>query len=97
MGFKDRTEKGKDAWRISRAEVKKRHLARSKKEAERKRDGSGWNYKLANFGTNTENLGNRLIRRVTIPIILFIIGGVTFPIGIIFWLLALYMVTSKNL
>lgn len=75
------------------AEFKKARLARAKNV---KKEEDKLSYKLNKFSKNLDLMSGNLMRRVTIPIILFIIGGVTFPIGILFWLLALYMATSKK-
>jgi len=45
--------------------------------------------KLDELGQKMNKLGNKLIKGISIPIILFIIGLVTLPIGIIFWIIGL--------
>ncbi len=80
----------REAWREVRQERKARDELRKQKQ-----DSSMGN-KLVKFGSNLDNFANNWIRHVTIPIILFILGCVTFPVGILFWIVALYMMSSTK-
>lgn len=50
--------------------------------------------KLTKAGENMQNLGDRLTKGLTWPIILFFVGLFTFPWGIIAWLIGLGLFMS---
>ena len=93
----------KQAWRETRVNNKSYSARRTElkqKRAEKtaiaKASRSSWNYKLADFSNRLDGYSNNWIRRVTIPILLFGLGTITFPLGIIFWILALFLISGKR-
>jgi hypothetical protein len=52
--------------------------------------------KLDNASDKVNRVGRILVKKATFPIILFVIGLMIFPLGIILWLIALGLIASKN-
>lgn len=80
------------AWKIARQEMDKTRMEQKTKIEAQKINEAG--KKIEEVGNKFIRLGLKLTIRLTIPLILFIIGLFTFPIGILFWLLAVGLVVS---
>lgn len=51
---------------------------------------------LKNSADKTKELGRKLTKKVTLPIILGIVGLLTFPLGIVFWVIAIGIIFSED-
>jgi hypothetical protein len=70
-------------------ETKEQEQARIKAKADKKANQPNLAIRVGKASQRIGDTGDSMMKRITIPIILFIIGAVTFPIGIIFWLVGL--------
>lgn len=62
----------------------KKIIAESKDQSSNQKVGS-----LNSIGNRMQSIGKKLTIGLTIPIVLFVLGLLIFPIGILFWLVAL--------
>lgn len=70
-------------------ETKEQEQARLKAKADKKANRPPLAIRIGKASQRIGDTGDSLMKRVTIPIILLVIGAVTFPVGIIFWLIGL--------
>ncbi len=63
-------------------------------EARTQSVASNGNLNKQDLGTKVTNLGKKLTVGLTFPIILFVVGTLTLPLGIIFWIVGLLLFAS---